>query len=72
MTSTMRRGDEGRLMKWLIAVLAALGAAAVAGVVVRWRNPRAGNSAWTHATDAASSAASAAAKEVKSAIPHHE
>lgn len=72
MTSTMRRGDEGRLMKWLIAVLAALGAAAVAGVVVRWRNPKAANSAWTHATDAASSAASAAAKEVKSAIPHHE
>ena len=71
MTSTMRRGDEGRLMKWLIAVLAALGAAAMAGVVVRWKSPHAANSAWTRATDAAASAASAAAKEVKGAIPHH-
>ena len=59
-------------MKWLIAVLAALGAAAMAGVVVRWKSPHAANSAWTRATDAAASAASAAANEVKGALPHHQ
>jgi acyl-CoA synthetase (AMP-forming)/AMP-acid ligase II len=70
-----RHGDEGRLMKWLIAVLAAFGAAAVAGVVFRWMNPKAASSAWHHATDAATNATaaaadatSAAANEVKQAV----
>lgn len=57
-------------MKWLIAVLASIGAAAVAGVVFRWRNPKAARSAWHHAADAATNAASAAAKEVKGVVPH--
>jgi hypothetical protein len=57
-------------MKWLIGVVAAFGAAAVAGVVFRWRNPKAASSAWHQATDAATNAASAAAKEVKGAVPH--
>jgi hypothetical protein len=61
---------EGRPMKWLIALLAALGAAAAAGVVFRWRNPKAASSAWHHATDAATNAASAAASEAKSVMPH--
>jgi hypothetical protein len=57
-------------MKWLIAVLASIGAAALAGVVFRWRNPKAARSAWHHAADAATNAASAAAKEVKGVVPH--
>jgi len=57
-------------MKLLIAVLAAIGAAAVAGVIFRWRNPKAASSAWHHTTDAAANAASTAANEVKGAVPH--
>jgi hypothetical protein len=57
-------------MKWLIAVLASIGAAAAAGVVFRWRNPKAASSSWHDATDAATNAASAAANEVKGAVSH--
>jgi hypothetical protein len=64
-------------MKWLIAVLAAVGAAAV-GVFLWRKNP---GGAWTQATDATSSfgkaaadkvagAATAAADEVKGAAAH--
>jgi hypothetical protein len=68
-------------MKWLIAVLVAIGAAAAAGVVFRWRNPKGASSAWTHAADATSSmaktaadkavsAATAVTDELKGAVPH--
>jgi hypothetical protein len=75
--TSWRHADEGRLMKCLIAVLAAFGAAAVAGIVYGWRNPKAASSAWHHATDAATNATSAAANatsaaanEVKGAVSH--
>lgn len=51
-------------MKWLVAVLVAISAAAAAGVVFRWRNPKAASSAWTHATDTTSSLAKTAADKV--------
>jgi hypothetical protein len=54
-------------MKWLVAALVALGAAAV---VFRWRKPKAESSAWTQVTEKTSSAAKTAAEGVKSAVPH--
>ena len=50
-------------MKWLVGFLAAIGAAAV-GVFFWRRNPRAVNSAWTHATDTSSALAQTAADKV--------
>jgi hypothetical protein len=58
-------------MKLLIALLAAIGAAAVAGFIYWRRNPKAVNSVWTQATDATTSftksAADAAAEAATSA-----
>jgi hypothetical protein len=50
-------------VKWLIAMLAAIGAAAV-GVFFWRRNPRAVNSAWAQATDTSSSLAQTSADKV--------
>jgi hypothetical protein len=50
-------------MKFVIAVLAALGAAAV-GVFFWRKNPQAVNSAWTQATDTTSAYAKTAADKV--------
>lgn len=54
-------------MKWLIAALVALGAAAV---LFRRKKPKADRSAWTHVTEKTSSVAKTAADGVKSAVPH--
>jgi hypothetical protein len=57
-------------MKLLIALLAAIGAAAVAGFFFWRRNPKAVNSAWSQATDTTSTFAGTAAD--KTAEVAHE
>jgi len=63
-------------MKWLIALLVLIGAATAAGFLRR-RNAEAVNSAWSQATDKASSFAKSAADkagetadDVKGAVAH--
>jgi hypothetical protein len=59
-------------MKWVVGAIAVVSLAAVAGAVVySKRNAKVQRSTWTRATDAATSAASAAANGVKSAVIHH-
>jgi hypothetical protein len=58
-------------MKWVVGAIVVVGVAAAAGAVVRNRwNSKAARSTWTRATDAATSAASAAANGVKGAVIH--
>jgi hypothetical protein len=59
-------------MKWVVGAIAVVSVAAVAGAVVySKRNARVQRSTWTRATDAATSAAYAAANGVKGAVIHH-
>ena len=58
-------------MKWVVGAIVVVGVAAAAGVVTRRRWTKAARSTWNHATDAATSAASAAASEVKGVVTHH-
>ena len=57
-------------MKWVVGAIVVVSVTATAGAVVRSRrrNAKAARSTWTRATDAATSAASAAANGVKSAV----
>lgn len=56
-------------MKWVVGAVVVASVAA-AGTVVRRRKLKAPRSTWTRATDAAASAAFAAANGVKSAVLH--
>ena len=59
-------------MKWVVGAIVVVSVAAAAGAVVRSRrNAKAPRSTWTRATDAATSAASAAANGVKGAVTHN-
>jgi len=59
-------------MKWVVGAIVVVGVAAAAGAVVRSRRKsKLERSTWTRATDAATSAASAAANGVKGAVAHH-
>lgn len=58
-------------MKWVVGAIVVVGVAAAAGAVVHSkRNAKVSRSRWTRATDAATSAASAAANGVKGAVAH--
>jgi hypothetical protein len=57
--------NERRLMKWVVGAIVVV---SVAAVVRSRRKPMETRSTWTRATDAATSAASAAANGVKSAV----
>jgi hypothetical protein len=58
-------------MKWVVGAIVVVSVAAAAGAVVRSRrNAKVRRSTWTRATDAATSAASAAATGVKGAVTH--
>jgi hypothetical protein len=54
-------------MKWVVGAIVVV---SVAAVVHNRRKPKVSRSRWTRATDAATSAASAAANGVKSAVAH--
>jgi hypothetical protein len=59
-------------MKWVVGAIVVVGVAAAAGAVVRnRRDSKVARSTWTRATEAATSAASAAANGVKSAVIHN-
>ena len=59
-------------MKWVVGAIVVVGVAAAAGAVLRSRrNREVPRSTWTRATDAATSAASAAANGVKGAVTHN-
>ena len=58
-------------MKWVVGAIVVVGIAATAGAVVRSRrNREVARSTWVRATEAATSAASAAANGVKGAVTH--
>jgi hypothetical protein len=59
-------------MKWVVGAIVLVSVTAAAGAVVRSRrNAKPARSTWTRATDAATSAASAAANGMKGAVNHH-
>ena len=59
-------------MKWVVGTIVLVSVTAAAGALVRSRrNAKPARSTWTRATDAATSAASAAANGVKGAVTHH-